>query len=47
LKQEQQPSNARSPENAKRTMAAFALSFVAGILIFIQGIVRVVQGRAL
>jgi hypothetical protein len=47
LKQEQQPSNAQSPAKAKRAMVAFALSLVAGILILIQGIVRLLQSRAL
>jgi hypothetical protein len=32
---------------SKLTVAAFALSLVAGILILIQGIVRSLQGRAL
>jgi hypothetical protein len=47
LKQEEQPSNAQSPAKAKRATAAFALSLVAGILILIQGIVRLLQSRAL
>jgi hypothetical protein len=47
LKQEQQPLNAQLPTKVKRATAAFALSLVAGILILIQGIVRLVQSRAL
>jgi hypothetical protein len=47
LKQEQQPSSAQSPAKVKRATAAFALSLVAGILILIQGIVRLLQSRAL
>jgi len=47
LKQEQQPINAQLSTKAKRATAAFALSLVAGILILIQGIVRLLQSRAL
>jgi hypothetical protein len=47
LKQEQQPLNAQLPTKVKRATAAFALSLVAGILILIQGIVRLLQSRAL
>jgi membrane-bound ClpP family serine protease len=47
LKQEQQPTSAKSPSKAQRATAAFALSLVAGILILIQGIVRLLQSRAL
>lgn len=47
MKQEQQPSSAQPPTNAKRATTAFALSLVAGILILIQGIVRLLQSRAL
>jgi hypothetical protein len=47
LKQEQQPSSAQSPAKVQRATAAFASSLVAGILILIQGIVRLLQSRAL
>ncbi len=47
MKQEKQLSSAQSPAKTKRATAAFALSLVAGILILIQGIVRLLQSRAL
>lgn len=47
MKQEQQPSSAQSPAKVQRATAAFASSLVAGILILIQGIVRLLQSRAL
>jgi membrane-bound ClpP family serine protease len=46
LNHEQQRS-AQSPAKVQRATAAFALSLVAGILILIQGIVRLLQSRAL
>jgi hypothetical protein len=47
LKQEQQPSIAQSYAKVKRATTAFALSLIAGILILIQGIVRLLQSRML
>ena len=47
LNQEQKLSIAQSPSEAKRATAAFALSLIAGILVIIHGILRLVQSRAL
>jgi hypothetical protein len=47
LNQEQQPSVAQSASKARRATAAFALSLIAGILFIINGILRILQSRAL
>ena len=47
MSQEQKPSIAQSPSEAKRATAAFALSLIAGILVIIHGILRLLQSRAL
>jgi membrane-bound ClpP family serine protease len=47
LNQEQQPSVAQSASKARRATAAFALSLIAGILVIIHGILRILQSRAL